>query len=162
MLLAGCNSATLTPVVTPSTSPVTSPSTSPTAKPQLTSRQLIGMYLNAAQPINEFTCRFFKRHGTATDMATWMGFAVTYAGQIHAFADRLDAIDWNRKSRGEARLLVEELAAQEDGYRYAAGKRYPDPFWKALRATDALDANVTQAANVLRAALGMKSVSPCI
>jgi hypothetical protein len=162
MLLAGCSSAIITPPGTPSATPAALATPSPAAKPQLTNSQLAGKYLSAVQPINEFTCRFTKRHGTATDMDTWMTFAVMHVGQIHAFADRLHTIEWNRKTRGEARGLIEALAAQEEGYRYAATKRYPEFFWKALDATDGLDANVTEAANALRVALGIKSVPPCI
>lgn len=160
ILLAGCANAPVTQTGTPSLSPT--PLASPTAEPQLTDRQLRSVYLSAVQPFNEFTCRFLRRHGTSTDMNTWMEFTVMYSSHIRAFADRVHAMDWNRKTRGEARRLTEALAAQELGYRFAARQQDPDTFWVALDATDALDAEVTRAADLLRGALSLKSVRPCI
>jgi hypothetical protein len=161
MLLAGCNSAVITPTGAPSLSPTPLATASSTPEPQLTDAQLRTSYLNAAQPFNEFTCRFLRVHGTSTDMNVWMDFAVAYPSQIRAFEDRIRLTDWNRKTRGEASQLTDALAAQDVGYRYAAKQQDPDAFWEALDATDALDAEVTRAANVLRRALRAESVPPC-
>jgi hypothetical protein len=161
MLPAGCSSAGIAPTGVPSSPPTPPANASPTAKPQLTDDQLRSSYLNAVRPFNEFTCRFLSVHGTSTDMNVWMDFAVAYSSQIRAFADRIDSTDWNPKTRDEARQLTDALAAQDVGYRYAAKQQDPDAFWAALDATDALDFEVTQAATILRRALGADSVPPC-
>jgi hypothetical protein len=162
VLAAGCASGTTPTSQTPSSSATASVDASPTVKPQLSNQLLGSLYLTAAQPFNEYTCRFLRAHGTSTDMTVWMPFARMYAGHLLAFADRLHSIDWNRKTRGEARRMTDALAVAEAAYREAAAKLYPRPFWKALDRTDSLDASVTQAANELRAALGLKAVRPCI
>src|SRR5215210_4957545 len=123
ILLAGCGGQMSTG--TASASATAFVGASATAKPQLSNQQLGTSYLTAARPFNEYTCRFLRRHGASTDVTLWMSFADMYAGQLRAFADRLQAIDWNRKTRDEARRMTDALAAAEAAYREAAAKVYP-------------------------------------
>jgi hypothetical protein len=160
ILLAGCGGPMATGTAAPTATSFAD--TSPAAKPQLSNRQLGISYLTAAQPFNEYTCRFLKRHGTSTDVTIWMSFAQIYAGHLRGFADRLQAIDWNRKTRDEARRMTDALTAAEAAYREAAAKVYDRVFWRALERTDSFDASVSQAAGELRAALGLKPVRSCI
>ena len=160
LLLTACGGSLPSGTPSPSASP--SANASPTKPPQPSNEQLARAYLTAVQPFNEYTCRFLERHGESDDMNVWQEFARTYTGHLAAFGDRLQAIDWNRNTRAEARGLIDALAVAEAGYREAATISRARAFWAALDETNTLDAGVTHAADALRVALGLKAVRPCI
>jgi hypothetical protein len=147
-------SATSTVSIEPTATP------EPTPKPPPTLKQLGRMYVSAAKPFNKRLCTWNTRfEGKYVTWDVQRDAQARLAPAYREWADRMREIPWTHEVRKEAEAVIRFAALEEATLRQIADIEDSATFYELLARYTKLNIKGSGAANVLRGALGIESVS---